>query len=120
MHSELFELCRLNGVSGDEDRVRDYLVEKARPYADSMRTDALGNLIVFKKGAKSTGNKLLIEVKNPYDGQIRMVDGLPSAKREGHGYGCRVIRNIADLHQGLCSFATANNLFVLRVVLPLT
>lgn len=67
-----------------------------------------------------TGNKLLIEVKNPYDGQIRMVDGLPSAKREGHGYGCRVIRNIADLHQGLCSFATANNLFVLRVVLPLT
>lgn len=60
MRSELFELCRLNGVSGDEDRVRAYLREKVAPYADSMRTDALGNLIVFKKGRKSTGNKVLI------------------------------------------------------------
>ena len=60
MRSELFELCRLSGVSGDEDRVREYIREKAAPYSDSMRTDALGNLIVFKKGAKSTGNKLLI------------------------------------------------------------
>ena len=60
MRSELFELCRLNGTSGDEDRVREYIREKAAPYADSMRTDALGNLIVFKKGARSTGNKLLI------------------------------------------------------------
>ena len=65
-------------------------------------------------------NKLLIEVKNPYDGQIHMVDGLPSTKREGHGYGCHVIQSIAELHHGLCSFSTANNLFVLRVVLPLT
>lgn len=60
MRSELFELCRLNGVSGDEDRVREYLRQKAAPYADSMRTDAMGNLIVFKKGKKSTGSKLLI------------------------------------------------------------
>lgn len=60
MRSELFELCRLNGVSGDEDRVREYIRQKAAPYADSMRTDAMGNLIVFKKGKKATGNKLLI------------------------------------------------------------
>ena len=60
MRSELFELCRLNGVSGDEDRVREYIRRKAEPYADSMRTDALGNLIVFKKGKKSTGNKVLV------------------------------------------------------------
>ena len=60
MRSELFELCRLNGVSGDEDAVREYIRQKAAPYADSMRTDAMGNLIIFKKGKKSTGNKLLI------------------------------------------------------------
>ncbi len=60
MCSELFELCRLSGVSGDEDRVREYIRQKAAPYADSMRTDAMGNLIVFKKGVKNTGNKLLI------------------------------------------------------------
>ena len=56
----LKELCALNGVSGEEDQVRDFIRAQAAPYADSIRTDALGNLIVFKKGKKSTGNKVLI------------------------------------------------------------
>ena len=50
MRSELFELCRLNGVSGDEDRVREYIRQKAAPYADSMRTDAVGNLSRLSNG----------------------------------------------------------------------
>lgn len=54
------ELCALNGVSGDEDRVREFIRGQAEPYADSIRTDALGNLIVFKKGRKTTGHKLLM------------------------------------------------------------
>ena len=54
------ELCALNGVSGDEDRVREFIRAQAEPYADSIRTDALGNLIVFKKGTKTTGHKLLM------------------------------------------------------------
>ncbi len=56
----LRELCTIPGVSGDEDRVRAFIEAQAREYADSIRTDALGNLIVFKKGVKSTGNKLLL------------------------------------------------------------
>ena len=56
----LKDLCRLGGVSGNEDQVRDYIRAQAQPYADSIRTDALGNLIVFKKGKKPTGNKLLL------------------------------------------------------------
>lgn len=54
------ELCTLDGVSGCEDAVRAYIKEKAAPYADEMRVDALGNLIVFKKGKKSIGNALLL------------------------------------------------------------
>lgn len=53
-------LCALNGVSGDEERVREFIRAEAEPYADSIRTDALGNLIVFKKGAKATGQKLMM------------------------------------------------------------
>ena len=56
----LKQLCRQNGVSGDEDAVRDFLREQAEPHADSIRTDALGNLIVFKKGRRSDGPKLLL------------------------------------------------------------
>lgn len=56
----LKELCQLNGVPGWEDQVRDYIRRQAEPYADAIRTDALGNLIVFKKGAKETGNKLML------------------------------------------------------------
>lgn len=54
------ELCALSGVSGCEDEVRAWLKEKATPYATELRVDALGNLIVFKKGKKATGNTLLL------------------------------------------------------------
>ena len=56
----LKDLCRLPGVSGDEDRVRDFIRAQAAPYASSIRTDALGNLIVFKRGAKAAGHRLLL------------------------------------------------------------
>ena len=56
----LKQLCLLNGVSGDEGEVRAFLRAQAEPYADSIRTDTLGNLIVFKQGAKATGNRLLL------------------------------------------------------------
>lgn len=56
----LKQLCALSGVSSWEDEVRDFLRTQAQPYADSIRTDAIGNLIVFKKGKKPTGNKLLL------------------------------------------------------------
>ena len=60
MLSLVKELCLRNGVSSGEDEVRAFIREKAAPYAETMRTDALGNLIVFKKGAKATGNKLML------------------------------------------------------------
>ena len=60
MLEQLKQLCRLNGMSGAEDEVREFIRTQAAPYADSIRTDALGNLIVFKKGAKPTGTKLLL------------------------------------------------------------
>ena len=60
MINTLRTLCALPGVSSFEDEVRDYIRNRVAPYADSLRVDAMGNLIVFKKGAKSTGNKLML------------------------------------------------------------
>lgn len=55
--SILKTLTALAGISGREDAVRQYLKTLLTPYADEIRTDALGNLIVFKKG--TSGKKLL-------------------------------------------------------------
>ena len=54
------ELCVISGPSSYEEAVRAAIRAKAAPYADEMRVDALGNLIVFKKGKASTGNKLML------------------------------------------------------------
>ena len=54
-------LCALSGVSSWEDEVRRYLTETLRPCVDELRVDVMGNLIAFKRGAKATGNKLLLD-----------------------------------------------------------
>ncbi len=60
MLEELATLCRLDGVSGREERVRAYLQAALLPYVDDMRVDALGNLIVTRKGEQSGGPRLLL------------------------------------------------------------
>lgn len=53
----LKDICELNGSSGDEAKVREYI--KANINADEIFTDNLGNLIVFKKGRKTPKNKIM-------------------------------------------------------------
>lgn len=50
MMDRLLEICALDGTSGDEGAVRDYI--KSSIHADKVITDNLGNLLVFKKGRK--------------------------------------------------------------------
>ena len=59
---ETKKLCALCGISGDEGAVRAYLMEQIRTFPDilEMRVDALGNLLVHKKGAKSPKHTLMI------------------------------------------------------------
>ena len=63
--------------------------------------------------------KLLIEIRNPYTGQILFRDGLPAAAQQNHGHGCRSIQTITQTHQGLCAFSAEGNVFTLRVALPM-
>ena len=63
-------------------------------------------------------NKLLIEISNPFFGEISMKDGLPVTRQRGHGYGCYSIRSITEKNRGLCTFAAADGIFTLRIVLP--
>lgn len=63
-------------------------------------------------------NKLLIEVRNPYDTPPVMRDGVPVSDAVGHGFGCRSIQAIAQQRGGLCQFLAERGTFLLRVMLP--
>ena len=81
------------------------------------RMEPPGNWVELYCGVQL--HQLLIEIKNPYAGEVVLRDGLPISKREGHGYGCRSISTIAEQNRGLCSFQAKNGIFTLRVVLPM-
>lgn len=65
-------------------------------------------------------NKLLLQIKNPYIGQVNMQNGLPVSIKDGHGYGCYSIHTIAQRNGGLCSFDANDGLFTLRLIFPLS
>lgn len=51
------EICQINGASGDEARVREFIQANIHP--DEIFTDNLGNLIAFRKGRKTPKHKLM-------------------------------------------------------------
>ena len=58
MNLNLLErLVRAHGTAGEEAPIRALLTELAAGYADEVRTDPMGNLIVHKKGS---GKKILL------------------------------------------------------------
>ena len=50
-------LCLLNGTSGDEKSVRDYIINEIKDYCD-YSIDALGSIIAYKKGKKAPAKKV--------------------------------------------------------------
>ncbi len=50
------ELTDLNGVSGNEKDVRDFIIEKINDICDSIRVDSIGNIIAYKKGTNIKNN----------------------------------------------------------------
>lgn len=53
-------LCRLSGPSGAENSVRQYLLQQAQPHADEIRQDAMGNLLIFKRGRRRPAQTVLL------------------------------------------------------------
>ena len=55
----LKEICLLNGTSGREENVRNYIIDKIKGKCE-YSVDALGSIIAFKKGRKLPPKKVLI------------------------------------------------------------
>lgn len=95
----LEKLCNAMSVSGDEGEVRRIVLEEVKPYADEVKVDALGSVLVRKKGAGRKPLRVLLDahmdevgfmiVKDDGDGfyQFRTVGGID----ERHLVGKQVI-----------------------------
>ena len=58
----LEKLCNAMSVSGDEGEVRRIVLEEAKPYADEIKVDALGSVLVRKKGMTASSHKKPLKV----------------------------------------------------------
>lgn len=59
MINELEKLCALDGVSGSEDSVRGYIIDRIGDRAETT-VDALGNVIAFVKGKRTPKNRVMV------------------------------------------------------------
>ena len=59
MLDKLKDLCLLDGISGDEGAVREYIIDKIGDKAE-IKVDNLGNVIAFCKGKKTPKNKIMV------------------------------------------------------------
>lgn len=60
MHNTIKELSLLCGTSGRETKIREYIIDKIDGKCD-WNEDALGNIIAFKKGAKTPAHKVMLD-----------------------------------------------------------
>ena len=56
----LKELCSIDGTSGDEKSVRDFIISQINGFCE-WKTDNLGNIIVFKKGKQRVKEKIMLD-----------------------------------------------------------
>lgn len=56
----LKELCELDGISGDEGSVREYIIGKIKNHCE-YSVDPLGNIIAFKRGKSRSVKKVMLD-----------------------------------------------------------
>ena len=57
----LEKLCNAMAVSGDEGEVRRIVLEEVKPYADEVKVDALGSVLVRKRGTGKKPLRILLD-----------------------------------------------------------
>lgn len=66
---------------------------------------------------KTSNQKLLLSVENPFSHRPTFSDGLPVSPKKGHGYGTQSIRYMTERLNGKCQFTIQDNLFVMKVII---
>lgn len=60
LYKNIKKLCKLDGISGRENEVREEILNDIKPICDSIEVDTMGNIIAFKKGKQTPKNKIML------------------------------------------------------------
>ncbi len=83
-------------------------------HAAAMPEEGMRRIIL---DMRMNNDKLLVEIKNTYLAEPRLVDGMPHADEVGHGFGTQSIYYVTKKLKGQCRYSIENEYFVLRIVL---
>ena len=81
-------------------------------------TAGAGNKTIQVKLAERN-QALLIQISNPFTGTVTFRNGMPLSGRSGHGIGTKNIAAIAESYHGQYQFFVKDQIFTIRVLLPL-
>lgn len=88
----LEKLCNASAVSGDEGEVRKLVLDEIKGYADEVKIDALGNVLVTKNGRGKDRPRVMLDAHMDEVGFILVSD-------EGDGlYGFQTVGGIDPRH----------------------
>lgn len=68
------ELCRIPGAPGFEHQVVRWLIERFRPYADTLEVDHMGNLYAVRKGNPSGPTLMVSAHSDEIGGVVRAIE----------------------------------------------
>ena len=66
---------------------------------------------------KTDNGKILLSIRNHFEGKIIFSDGVPVSNKAGHGYGTQSICYMTEKLDGNYQFMVEDNEFILRVVI---
>lgn len=70
----LEKLCNASAVSGDEGEVRKIILEELNPFADEVKVDAMGNVLVTKMGSGRNRLRVMLDAHMDEVGFILVSD----------------------------------------------
>ena len=88
----LEKLCNACAVSGDEGEVRKIVLEEVKPFADEVKVDAMGNVLVTKRGNGKNLPRVMLDAHMDEVGFILVED-------EGNGlFRFQIVNGIDPRH----------------------
>lgn len=70
----LEKLCRAVSVSGDENEIRKIVIDEVKPFADEIKVDPLGNVLVTRNGRTRNRVRILLDAHMDEVGFILVAD----------------------------------------------